>query len=70
MTAQGSAATARDGMSLPVKPPPPGLSVVAPCSMAPPPGPSAPGCPTAAASALASLGASSSDQTPGSATGS
>eukprot|EP00974_Lingulodinium_polyedra_P117893 11165025-Lingulodinium_polyedra.AAC.1 len=34
--------------------------------MAPPPGPSGPGCPIAVACALASLGASSSDQNPGS----
>eukprot|EP00974_Lingulodinium_polyedra_P026000 2510904-Lingulodinium_polyedra.AAC.1 len=46
--------------SLPVKPPPPGLSGAAPCSVAPPPG--LPGGQAATASAVASSGASSSCQ--------
>eukprot|EP00974_Lingulodinium_polyedra_P010667 1027963-Lingulodinium_polyedra.AAC.1 len=58
MTTQVPTASA-DRMSLPVKPPPPGISDVAPCSMAPPPGPGQ-GGQAVAAGTSASLGASSS----------
>eukprot|EP00974_Lingulodinium_polyedra_P017746 1721020-Lingulodinium_polyedra.AAC.1 len=62
MSTQGSTGP-EDRQSLPVKPPPPGLSVVAPCSVVPPPG--LPGGQAAAAGVLASLGASSSGQPSG-----